>query len=246
MNHVNVSVEEIKNDLISMKTKLRHMDNDTDSMKYDMVAIKSEFQDISNKLSHLNGTMKTFSENVLSAAYTPWSEWTECTDSDKVKTRSRSCIFGVESDLVCTEPLSISRGCCPCRYYDLQDFGFESCIMFYQWERTHEAAAQRCAVTTGAMNGHLIEITSLEKKNIVQDYVNGQNNLNRHHYIHVDGELRNGSWVNRNGVPLDYLPWGSQPYLKPRWIYLAIHPEDFLLYDIQNQYRGQYICEVDV
>ena len=196
-------------------------------------------------LQEINSTFdmfNAFAGTLGKSGFTLWSKWNRCSIKGHTQQRFRSCILGRIGGLYCSGANIGIRPCCPHGYLDLRPLGFKSCIKYHHHSTNHTDAEERCARS----NGHLIEITNLEKKDVVQNYVEQIPNLITYQYFHVDGELVNGTWVNRNGVPLDYIPWGDEPYLKPGWVYLGLHPEDFLMYDIQSDYRRQYVCEIDL
>ena len=194
------------------------------------------------EFSNLFGKLNSFAEAIRKSGFTMWSKWSRCSNKKHVQLRFRSCLFGRIGGPYCSGQDYDTRSCCPRGYQDLQTLGFRSCIKYHHHSTDHTDAQERCAKS----NGHLIEITSPEKKDVIKNYVEQVPNLITYQYFHVDGELMNGTWVNRNGEPLDYLPWGDDPYLKPGWIYLGLHPEDFLIYDIQSFYQRQYVCEIDI
>ena len=186
--------------------------------------------------------LNSFSEAMRKSGFTEWSEWGICPNENHVQMRFRTCLLGRIGGPYCSGLANDTKPCCPYGYYDLQKFGFRSCIKYHHHSTNNTVARKRCAKS----NGHLIEITSPEKKDVIKNYVYQLQNLITYQYFHVDGELVNGTWVNRHGVPLDYIPWGDNPYLKPEWIYLGLHPDDFLIYDIQSDYTRQYVCEIDI
>ena len=202
--------------------------------------IEKNVENIVDLFYGLNDSFTSFSKNVKTSAYSQWSSWTVCSNGSQA--RYRICSFGNKDSPFCRGPTYDRRLCCPFGYSDLQEFGFPSCIRYYHLWKTHASAKAFCENE----NAHLIEITSKEKKAVVKDYIAQQKNLNNDQYFHIDGELVNGTWVNRDGVPLNYLPWGAKPYLKPGWIYLGLHPADFLIYDIQIDYVRQFVCEVGI